>query len=101
MCLEHHPDKKLAGVVDDEEKKKVEDYFKQIQEAYGVRLHMHVRYVCTCDTRECAVCVIVSDSCGGKNIMAMIGSCCEGVGTGATHPNYGTCVEVWGIYMCV
>lgn len=36
VCLEHHPDKKLAGVTDEEEKKKAEDYFKQIQEAYGV-----------------------------------------------------------------
>ncbi len=30
VCLEHHPDKKLAGVTDDAEKAKVEDYFKQV-----------------------------------------------------------------------
>ncbi|KAJ9525224.1 hypothetical protein QJQ45_020748, partial [Haematococcus lacustris] len=36
VCLEHHPDKRLANVTDEHEKAKVEDYFKQIQEAYGV-----------------------------------------------------------------
>lgn len=33
-CLEFHPDKKLQGVEDPDEKQQVEDYFKQIQEAY-------------------------------------------------------------------
>eukprot|EP00798_Chlamydomonas_sp_ICE-L_P018069 gene18069-24493_t len=35
VCLEHHPDKKLAGVTDDLEKARIEEYFKGIQEAYN------------------------------------------------------------------
>jgi hypothetical protein len=37
VCLEHHPDKKLVGVDDPADKERIEDYFKQIQEAYEVR----------------------------------------------------------------
>jgi hypothetical protein len=33
VCLEHHPDKKLAGVTDEAEKTKVEEYFKQVRSA--------------------------------------------------------------------
>lgn len=33
-CLENHPDKKLAGVTDPDEKQRIEDAFKAIQEAY-------------------------------------------------------------------
>ncbi len=36
VCLEHHPDKKLVGVEDEEEKERIEEYFKLIQEAYNV-----------------------------------------------------------------
>jgi hypothetical protein len=35
--LEFHPDKRLVGVEDEEEKEKIEEYFKQIQDAYAVR----------------------------------------------------------------
>lgn len=35
-CLEHHPDKKMAGLEegDEEEKERIEEHFKRIQEAY-------------------------------------------------------------------
>jgi curved DNA-binding protein CbpA len=36
VCLEHHPDKELVGVEDEEERAKIEEYFKQVQEAYAV-----------------------------------------------------------------
>ena len=36
MCLEFHPDKKLVGVEDEDEKERIEEYFKQIQDAYAV-----------------------------------------------------------------
>ena len=37
-CLESHPDKKLVGMEDEEERAKIEEYFKQIQEAYAVSI---------------------------------------------------------------
>ena len=36
VCLESHPDKRLVGVEDEEEKEQIEEYFKQIQDAYAV-----------------------------------------------------------------
>lgn len=36
VCLEHHPDKKLAGAEDDADKERIENYFKSIQEAYKI-----------------------------------------------------------------
>jgi len=36
VCLEHHPDKKLAGVEDEADKERIENYFKSIQEAYKI-----------------------------------------------------------------
>lgn len=36
VCLEHHPDKRLAGVEDEAVKEKIENYFKSIQEAYKI-----------------------------------------------------------------
>lgn len=35
-CLEHHPDKKAAGVEDEAEKERINEYFKDIQAAYAV-----------------------------------------------------------------
>ncbi len=33
-CLEWHPDKRLVGVTDEDEKAQIEERFKLIQEAY-------------------------------------------------------------------
>lgn len=35
-CLEYHPDKKLAGVTDPDERQAVEDHFKSVQDAYEI-----------------------------------------------------------------
>ena len=73
MCLEFHPDKKLVGVEDEDEKERIEEYFKQIQDAYAVGgwgegegLEEHSR--CYCCLPQC----ILGKGSEGHSLM----SCC-------------------------
>ena len=45
VCLESHPDKRLVGVEDEDEKEQIEEYFKQIQDAYAVRCIMLICFM--------------------------------------------------------